>query len=250
MRSSSKMKMLVCLFVIMAEPIFASGQAQPQTSSPSVDEILAKYEKAVGGKAAFEKLTSRVSKGTFVLGEMGNPGTTEVYQKAPNKILTVTDTGQFGIFRSGVNGTVAWLETPQAGAQELTGDAAAASKRGGDFYGEIRLKENFPKMVAKGKESFEGHDVYVVQAIPAEGGPELLSFDADSGFLVRSQTTMEGPQATINIDTKLGDYREVDGVKLPFKIAQERSDFSFTIQLTEVKHNVPIDDAKFEKPKS
>jgi len=250
MRSNSIIKLVLCLFVIVAGPIPVSGQAQPQVSLPSLDEIIARYEKALGGKAAFEKLTSRVSKGSFVLGGMGNTGTTEIYQKAPDKMVTITDIQDFGVFRSGVDGTVAWLDTPQTGTQELTGDTAAASRRGGDFYHQIRLKETYPKMVVKGKESFEGHDVYVVQATPAEGAPELLSFDADSGLLVRSQTQMNGPQGTIDIDTRLSDYREVDGVKLPFTIDQERSDFSFTIKITEVKHNVPIDDAKFEKPKS
>jgi len=250
MRLNSITKLALCLFVIVAGPSSVPGQGQPQISLPSVDEIVARYEKAVGGKPAFEKLTSRVSKGSFIAEEGGNPGTTEIYQKAPSKMVTITDVPNFGVVRSGVDGTVAWLDMPQFGTQELTGDAAAASKRGADFYGAIRLKENYPKMVVKGKESFEGHDVYVVQATPAEGAPELLSFDADSGLLVRSQTQVNGPQGTIDIDTRLGDYREVDGVKLPFVINQVRSDFSFTIKLTDVKHNVPIDDAKFEKPKS
>jgi len=250
MRSNSVIKLALCLFLIVAGPISVSGQAQPQISLPSLDEIVARYEKALGGKAAFEKLTSRASKGSFVVGEAGTPGTTEIYQKAPNKMVTITDVPGFGVVRSGVDGTVAWLDTPQFGIQELTGDVAAASKRGGDFYEQVKLKETYPKMVVKGKESFEGHDVYVVEATPAEGAPEVLSFDTDSGLLVRTQTQVNGPQGTIDIDTRLSDYREVDGIKLPFVIDQVRSDFSFTIKLTEVKHNVPIDDAKFEKPKN
>jgi len=250
MQSNPIIKMLLCLFVAAAGPSLVSGQAQPQVSLPSVDEIVAKYEKAVGGRAAFEKLTSRVSKGNFVLGGMGTTGTTEIYQKAPNKMVTITNVPDFGVVSSGMDGTVAWLDTPQSGTQELTGDAAAATKRNADFYEQIRLKEAYPKMVVKAKESFGGHDVYVVEATPAEGAPETLSFDADSGLLVRTQTQVNGPQGTIDIDSRLSDYRDVDGIKLPFKIDQERSDFSFTINFTEVKHNVPIDDAKFEKPKS
>jgi len=249
MRSNTVIKMALCVFVIAAGPIYASGQAQPQVSLPSLDEIVAKYEKAVGGKAAFEKLTSRVSKGTLALGGMGSTGNTEIFQKAPNKMVTITDIPGFGVVSSGVDGTVAWLDTPQSGTQELTGDAGAASKRGAGFYGPVRLKEDYPKMVVKGKESFESHDVYVVQATPAEGAAETLSFSADSGLLVRSQTQINGPQGTVDIDTRLSDYREVDGVKLPFTIDQERSDFSFTINITEVKHNVVIDDAKFQMPK-
>ena len=250
MRTHCKVMMLVCFVVIVTGTISAWGQTAPQATLPSVDEILAKYEKAVGGKAAFEKLTSRVSKGTFDLGEMGSPGTTEMYQKAPNKQVSITDIPNFGVVRSGSNGTVAWLETPQTGVEEIGGGAGAAMKRGADFYQQVRLKEDYTKLAVKNKDSFEGHDVYVIEATPAEGSPELLSFDADSGLLVREQTQIEAPQGTIDIDTRLGDYRDVDGVKLPYEIHQVRSDFSFTIKITEVKHNVPIDDAKFEKPAS
>jgi outer membrane lipoprotein-sorting protein len=248
MRSYLKVLVLVGSLMIAAGAISASGQSP--SSSPTVDQILAKYVKALGGKAAFHKLTTRVSKGSFDLEQGSAPGTTEIYQKAPDKQLTVTDVPGFGVVRSGSNGTVAWVDNPQSGVTELTGDMAAAVKRNSDFYQEIRMKENYPKMTLQGKEEFNGHEVYVIEARPAVGSPDRLSFDADSGLLVRAQMQVEGPQGPIDIDTRFSDYREVDGVKLPFQIHQVRSDFSFTVQLTEIKHNVPIDDAKFDKPAS
>lgn len=250
MRRKSEMRLSLSAFVIAAWTISVAGQTKPQTSLPSVDGVLARYEKAVGGKAAFEKLTSRVSKGIFEMPSLGDPGTTEIYQKAPNKYLTVTDVPNFGVVRSGVDGTAAWLETPQAGVQDLSGSMGSAMVRQAEFGQQVKLKELYPKMTVKGKESLDGHDVVVIEATPADGSPELLSFDAGSGLLVRSQSQVDGPQGSIDIDTRLGDYREVDGVKLPFEIQQLRSDFSFTIKIKEVKHNVAIDDAKFQKPKN
>ena len=250
MRFNSKVNVLVCVLVMMTGTMVAWGQTETQIPLPTVDEIVAKYEKAVGGKAAFEKLTSRVSKGSCDVEQLSTPGTTEIYQKAPNKQVTITDLPNFGVVRVGVNGAVAWFDTPQTGVQELTGDAAAAMKRSADLSQAVRLKQAYPKMTVKGKESVDGHDVYVIEATPTEGSPALLSFDAGSGLLVREQTQIQGPQGTIDIDSSLSDYREVDGVKLPFEIHQVRSDYSVTIKLTEVKHNVPIDDAKFEKPAS
>jgi hypothetical protein len=44
------------------------------------------------------------------------------------------------------------------------------------------------------------------------------------------------------------DYREVDGVKLPFLI-HRIDDAQFIIKLAEVKQNVTIDDKVFVKPK-
>jgi len=44
------------------------------------------------------------------------------------------------------------------------------------------------------------------------------------------------------------DYKEVGGVKVPFTIRQEGSPNS-TIKFKEIKHNLPIEDAKFDRPK-
>jgi hypothetical protein len=40
----------------------------------------------------------------------------------------------------------------------------------------------------------------------------------------------------------------VDGVKVPFTIEQNNPNFGFILRLKEIRHNVPMDDAKFEKP--
>jgi photosynthetic reaction center cytochrome c subunit len=44
------------------------------------------------------------------------------------------------------------------------------------------------------------------------------------------------------------DYRETDGVKIPFRWTLSRTNGRFTIQVDDVKNNAPIDDAKFAKP--
>jgi hypothetical protein len=238
----------VSLFVFMAGVIPVGAQTAPQESLPSVDQILDKYVQALGGKAAVEKLTSRVSKGTFEVDQMPGTATEEIYEKAPNKQLSITDAPNFGVVRRAFNGTAGWQDMPQTGLQDVTGNQLTAMKRYSDFYRDIKLQELYPKMTVKGKESVNGHDAYVVEATPADGPPELMYFDVGSGLLVRAQGQAEGPNGTVMIDSTFDDYREVDGIKLPFVIHQSMGDFGFTIRLTEVKHNVPIDDAKFDKP--
>ncbi len=44
------------------------------------------------------------------------------------------------------------------------------------------------------------------------------------------------------------DYRESNGVKLPYRWTLARPNGRFTIQIDEAKQNVPVDDAKFAKP--
>jgi zinc protease len=263
-----KLLISVCMLALGAGLLPASAQtsqaASPQAKSPAaqtttapattavplptVDEILKEYAQASGGQAAFDKLTSRVSTGTFEMDQMAGEAKQEIYAKAPNKVLYVTDSPSFGVVQRGFNGTMGWQDTPQTGLADLTGDQLATLKREADFYAPLHMKALFPKMTVKAKENVNGHDAYIVEAIPVEGHPVTLSFDAASGLLVRAQTVAEGPMGTANIDTTLGDYRDVDGVKLPFLIHSDMGQFAFTIKLTDVKHNVPIDDSKFNKP--
>jgi hypothetical protein len=105
-------------------------------------------------------------------------------------------------------------------------------------------------MTVKGKESVNGHDAYVIEATPQDGAAETMWFDADSGLHVRTQREGEGPNGKVTFDMTFDDYREVDGIKLPFVMHFSLGDFAFVIKLSEVKHNVPIDDAKFDKPAS
>ena len=223
-------------------------QASAQDSTPSADQIIEKYIQAVGGKAAMEKLTSRVSTGSFEVDVMPGSSSQEIYEKAPNKQLWVTDLANFGVFRRGFNGTMGWQDNPQTGLQEVTGNQLAELKRSAEFQRDLKLKELYPKTQVKGKEKVNARDAYVVEATPAEGPAALMYFDAESGLLVRTQGQSETPSGTVTVDTTFEDYREVDGIKLPFVTRVSRPEFGFVIRLTEVKHNVPIDDAKFDMP--
>jgi hypothetical protein len=78
--------------------------------------------------------------------------------------------------------------------------------------------------------------------------PVRLYFDAKTGLLVRMvrfANTRVGRNPT-QID--YADYRDVDGVKMPFRWTLARPNGRFTIQVSEVKQNVPVEDSRFNKP--
>jgi zinc protease len=252
MRNILKPKVLLpmCLIVFSTGFTAAVAQTAPQAALPSVDQVLDKYIKAIGGKAAIEMLTSRVSKGTFEMDQLSGPAAEEIDAKAPNKQYMVTDAPNLGQIKRGFNGAAGWEDNPQMGMRDITGAELAAMKRDADFYGEINFKDHYPTMTVKGKESVNGHDAYVIEATPPDGAADTIYFDADSGLLVRLQREIDGPNGKATLEVTYEDYREVDGIKLPYVMHFSIGQFAFAIKLNEVKHNVPIDDAKFEKPAS
>ena len=216
---------------------------------PTIDQILDKYIAGAGGRAAIEKITSVSGKGTIDIPDVGVSGTVELIQKAPDKALTIVDLTGVGQQREGFDGTTGWSDDPQNGLRQKSGVELAEAKRAATFGRELKMKTLYPTMVVKSREKVDDSDAYLVEATPPEGSPVKLYFDATSGLLVRQVASRQMPQGPLEVEVTFADFRAVDGVKRPFTIRQATAMFTATIHLTEVKHNLPIDDAVFKAPK-
>lgn len=222
--------------------------AKTSTAEPTVDQILDKYEQAIGGRQAVEKITSRVAKGTFEIPAMGLTAALETYAKAPNKALTIQNFSGVGEAREGYDGKIAWSQDPMTGLREKSGAELATTVRESDIHAEIKTRQLYPKLELKGKEKVGDRETYVILATPAEGAPVKMYFDTQTGLMARTDRDIDTPQGQFHVVITMEDYREVDGVKTPFTARLESPMGSMVIKMTEVKHNVAIDDAKFNKP--
>jgi hypothetical protein len=119
-------------------------------------------------------------------------------------------------------------------------------KREADFYLPIKLRELYPRIELKGKERVGSREAYLMEA-PRAGNPRRWYFDVETGLLLRTEARNAKGELLNRED--YSDYRAVDGLQIAFGIRQIDEDGTeLVIRLTEVKHNIPIDDAKFEKP--
>ena len=218
---------------------------KPAETLPPIDQVLDKYVQAVGGKAAFEKLKNRVMKAELVT-TSGRTIPQEIYRQAPNKVLIIT-TAPNGVSSQGFNGTIGWVKTNE-GVEELNSFAVADFKFNADFNREIRLKELYRKLSVTGREKIGDRETYVVEATPSEGSHEKLYFDTETGLLIRRAADEITAFGAIPDHTDLGDYKEADGVKLPFTSRRSSQWTNLTLRIIEVKQNVAIDETKFDKP--
>jgi len=222
----------------------------PQAASaPSVDQILDRYVQAVGGKDAIEKVTSRNLKGTLENSDDGTTSPAEIFTKAPNKYLAVVNVGDGAQILEGWNGEKGWGKDPDSGLHDTDKAEQIAAKRDYDFYREIRLKELFPKMALSGKTKVDDRDAFIIEASTPEGATEKWYFDAETGLLVRrdfERVTIDDGIVLYEMD--YDDYKDVDGLKLPSTVRRKTPDYTLTYRFTEIKQNVPVEDAKFNKP--
>jgi len=91
-------------------------------------------------------------------------------------------------------------------------------------------------------------EVQVVQGTGSGGALVTLSFDADSGLLLRQVRYVASPVGRLPTQVDYADYREVAGVKLPFKWTVTWLDGKDTVELKEVRPNVAIDAGRFAQP--
>jgi outer membrane lipoprotein-sorting protein len=250
---------LVFAGILSSVSLFAQQEAKPaekpaETKAaetlPSVEEIIKKYEEALGGKAATEKVTSRIMKGTLEVTNFGATGTFEIMNKAPNKYVSTAVVDSYGTVQTGFDGSSAWSSNPQTGATKMEGESAAQMRRQADYLAEFKLREHFPKMTLKEKLKVGEKETYVVEAVPAEGGPEKFYFEIQTGLMIRRDAETQGPEGKVPTEFFLEDYREVEGVKIPFRLRQNTPMYNIEIKFIESKQNVEIEDSRFEMPKA
>jgi hypothetical protein len=106
----------------------------------------------------------------------------------------------------------------------------------------------FSELRLEGTEKVGDHEAYIVVGQRDRKPPIQLYFDEQSGLLVRLVRYADTALGWLPTQIDYADYRDTNGVKIPYRWTLARPSGRFTIQLTDVKQNVPVDDAKFAKP--
>jgi photosynthetic reaction center cytochrome c subunit len=241
---------------------------------PAPDAILNKYIQAIGGAQRVAAVKSYIARGTSVgFGGFGKGGRVEILAKYPDRRATFIDFPDEPARGDSVrtyNGRAGWLRTPLTvlGEYELTGgelDGARIDAMLG-FPGQIKqalshLRVSLPTTIsdlpapssqtsdADGTATI-GQDrlVNVVQGTGPRDSLATLYFDQESGLLLRMVRYGNSPIGRVPTQIDFGDYRDVSGIKMPFRMIFGWMDGRDAIQLKQVKFNVAIDDAKFGRP--
>jgi hypothetical protein len=217
----------------------------------TVDGVLEKYVRAIGGKEAWNKIESRSIKVDFE-GPNGATSGWRLQAKAPNKRLTRMESSPWGVLLDGFDGTTAWSKN-QNGVGTKDGDELSRAEKEADLRREVRLKELYPDLVFKGTETLDGEEVRVLESKPTPSSKERFSFSSKTGFLVRWQSEFKKAAGNdTRVEIRYSEYRAVDGLQYPhlqrIRIVAAGRELEFGMKMKEVKHNEKIEDSIFSKP--
>jgi hypothetical protein len=241
--------------VITIQLSCSPGSSRPSQPAPPpppdektlIDQILQRYEQALGGREAIDSVTTQRMKGTFQLREM--VGNIEGWSKDPNKTLVVIEFPRIGTVKRGFDGETRWVQTPAGTVSDSSPQEIAELDRDAAVYSAGKIKRLFESMKLDNKAKLNGRDVNVIEGKPAKGPAEKLYFDVENGLLVRwDMARRQEGRGTVFVKVHLDDYRQVGALKVPFKVRFAFESFTLLVQVNELEHNVPIDDAIFKKP--
>jgi hypothetical protein len=218
-------------------------------NAPKADEILDKYIQAIGGTQRVAALRSFVAKGTSAgYGPENEPRPLEMYVRAGQRSTVVRTSG--GDNTTTYDGTSGWIAAPFRPVAVLA--LSPQEVDGLKLEVDLSLPAGIKKALSNWRVGLAtvigDREVQVVQGTTANGGTATLYFDSESGLLVRHVRYNDSPVGRISRQTDYSDYREVAGVKLPFKWTDTWLDGRDVVELADVQPNVNIDAAKFAKP--
>jgi outer membrane lipoprotein-sorting protein len=229
--------------MVMAEAKIVEGTGP--AAGPTADQLIDKYLQALGGAAAIDKIRSRVMKGSITFGDRNIP--IDIYAKDPDKRISFTHTPD-GDSVTAFDGREGWLGNPGRPAREMHGSELDAAAMDADLHFATHLKGMFSEVQVRGTEKVDEHDAYLVVGEREGKTPLRLYFDEKSGLLVRLVRYGDTPFGLMPTQIDYADYREAGGVKVPYRWTLARPSGRFTIQVSELKQNAAVDDARFTKP--
>jgi hypothetical protein len=214
----------------------------------SVDQVFDNYTQALGGAQHVASVTSFVARGAYSgFNTGGGEVPVEIFAKAPDQRTQIVRTpgGDDVKTYDGRNGWAAeeWRPMP---LMPLTGGNLAGARIEALVSFPAGIRQAFSQWQVSST-TIEDRDIQILQGTNAGQPPVNLYFD-DSGLLVRLVRWNRTAVGTVPTQIDYGDYRNVAGVKMPFKMIVTWTDGQNTIALSEVQPNVPIDAARFATP--
>jgi photosynthetic reaction center cytochrome c subunit len=214
-----------------------------QLNLPAVEQVLERYVTALGGAAAIQRITSRVEKGSVA----GSGARVEIFSLAPGKweMMQSTANGSSVAVFDGKNG---WFAVPGQPVHDMHPGDLDAARMDGDLQFALHVRDFFPDLRVEYPEKVDGRTANVLVGAKDGWLAAKFYFDAESGLLLRVIRYADSPLGMNPSQVEYADYREVDGVKVAFRVTRVQPGSRVEILLEEVKQNGEIAAGRFGKP--
>jgi hypothetical protein len=219
----------------------------PETRT-TVEQVFDKYIQALGGAQRLAAVSGFVARGTYEgFNTGGNAFPIEITARAPNQRTQVVRTPEGDAVKT-FDGRSAWAAEGWRPLPllALTGGNLEAARLEAMQLFPTNIRPAFTQWQISST-TIDGNVVQLLQGQNAGQLPVNFYFD-QAGLLVRIVRWNRTAVGTVPMQFEYGDYRDVAGVKMPFRMVLTWTDGQNTIVLNDIQPNTAINAARFARP--
>ena len=244
----------IVLEKVVAEAAPTAAAAAP-TAPITIDDLLTKMIAAYGGEENLRKHKSSLTTVEVDLENQGVMAKGTISARAPNQSaseMTFTALGKkLGSMNSYFDGTGGGEMLSFAPAETYSGKRLEDIKAGSDFYDVLNWKKNYQKITFKKMGKVGDEEVYIIERKNEKGTPVTDYISTKSFLVLRRDSLVANETAGIELPQteQFSDYRNVDGVMVPFKLVSNNiANGDIVVRILDLKFDVDIPDTVFHKP--
>ena len=221
-------------------------------SAQSVDELISKNIQARGG---LEKL--RAVQSVRLSGHMSMGGGLEapfsIQMKRPG-MMRFEATIQGKTMVQGFDGETGWQIMPFMGSndpEKVPEEEVKQLKEEADWDGPlVDYKEKGHTVELAGKEDVEGTEALKLKVTLKSGDVKYFYLDPENYLVLKETAKVNREGAEIDMESYLGNYKQVDGLMVPFSVDSRAKgqQGGSTMTLDKIEFGVALDEAIFKMP--
>lgn len=214
---------------------------------PDAEKLLAESVQAMGGAEKFASLKSFYAESTLNMGALGLTGVAKTWWRGGD-FYNESEMPGVGQMKIGASGGKAWAEDPISGLRVLTGKESEQALWSATLCLACDWKRHFTKAETTAVKEVEGKKLAEITMTSALGDKLVLRIDIDSKLPVSESFEQSSPMGSMPATVYFKDFREVEGMKLPFEQLVDASLTKAVSTTTKLELNAVVDDTKFAMP--
>lgn len=231
-----------------AEPTASkTGPEVATPDAPTAEQLLAEAVEAMGGAAKFDALQSFYSEATLSTGSLGLTGTAKTWWRGGD-FYNESEMPGVGQMKIGRLADKVWGNDPISGLRALSDKEAEQAMWSASLCLAHDWRRYFKSVSGPKTVVEDGKQVLEISLTTPLGDVVVLRLDAQTKLPVSQSFTQVSPLGSMPMTVRFQDYRETDGLKIPFQQELDASLTKVTSTTVKIEFNAPVDETKFAMP--